>query len=374
MRLDVAPITDISSLAHVSPDLLAALMRHRAPRLAARLGTKPTLEQLAEVIRDAHGGEDEAHGFLEDLHLIARVGAHEGAEELLLDKGLSLSDITLGDALAHAAVENRAAFEAVVDHATVVAASHASTLTVFSPCEPRDDLEIREGHVPAVQRDCAAFFDELGQGSHCQVRFYTRAEETGFLIDHAGARRTELVINEREKPEVRRGRRFRHDIVLLQRESGRLQILARSEKERVFYANLVSRLLVGKASYFVPAEAYLLDAIVDPDYGSVLTGLVDDDIERIALRQLKMIGEDDFTTRHVLASNDVLGSLRGGGLALDSYVAEQASFTIVPRIRKGRRCYHLTVWKGNRIRCDAPWSDQVVHDLLARLRLRRAAA
>jgi hypothetical protein len=375
MRLEVAPITDTTSLAHVSPPRLVALMIHRAPKLAgrARLANKPTLDQLAEVIRTVRA-EDEADGFLEDLHLIARVCANEGAEELLLDKGVSLSNISLGDALARAAVEKRSVFDAIVDHSTVTAASKGSTFTLFAPRAARSDLEITAGCAKALRTECSAFFDELGQGTHCEARFYVEHDETGFLIDHAGARRTERLINEREKPEVKQYRPFRHDIVLLQRGTGRLRVLARSEKERVFYAKLVGKLLVGKENYFIPRETYVLDAIAEEGYAAVLKDLVDADIESVSLRELKMVGEDDLTTRHVLASNDVLGSLRSAGLTLDSYIAQQASFSIVPRVRNGRRCFRLTVWKGNRIKCDAPWSDRVVHDFIARLRLSREAA
>jgi hypothetical protein len=374
MRLEVAPITDASSLAHVSPSQLVSLMKHRAPLLAARVrlpGT-PTLEQLAEIIRSVQP-EDEADAFLEDLHLIARICANESAEDLLLGKGVSLLNVSLGDALARAAIARRDAFEAIGDHATVVAASKGSTFTLFSP-KGGADLEITAANASVVRARCSSFFGELGQGSHCDVRFYVEHDETGFLIDHAGARRTERLINEREKPEVRQYRPFRHDVVLLQRKTGKLRILARSETERVFYANLVGELLVGRSDYFVPQEAYVLDAIGDPDYGTVLTGLVDADIERVTLRELRMIGEDDLTTRHVLASNNVLASLQTSGLPLDSYVTQLATFSIVPRVRKGRRCYRLTVWKGNRVKCDAPWNDRVVHDFIARLRLRREAA
>ncbi len=375
MRLEVAPITDTSSLAHVSPNQLIALMGRRAPQLAARakLSGKPTLEELADLIRGIQP-EDEADGLLEDLHLIGRVCLHEGAEDLLLDKGIPLVGTSLGDALVGAALERRDKFDAIGDHATVTAASKGSTFTLFEPRERRGDLLIAKGHVSHVRAACAALFDDLGQGSHCEVRFYVEHDQTGFLIDHAGARRTERLINEREKPEVRQYRPFRHDVVLLERKSGKLRILARSEKERVFYANLVGELLVGKSGYFIPREAYVLDAIGAADYRDVLHDLVDQEIERVALRELKMVGEDDYTTRHVLASNDVLSSLQSSGIALDNFIPKQASFTIVPRVRKGRRCYHLTVWKGNRIKCDAPWSERTVDEIVARLRLRREAA
>ena len=375
MRLELAPITDVSSLAHVSPEQLVFLMEHRAPRLAARaqLPAKPTLEQLSDIIRDPRP-EDECDDFLSDLHLIARVCRHESAEDLALDKNISLSDVTLGDALARAAVKNREAFEAVADHATVLAASKGSTFTLFSPRESRTGLELTADQTARLRKECIPFFGELGQGSHCDVRFYAENDHCGFLIDHAGARRTERRINEREKPEVRQFRPFRHDIVLLQRGTGQLRILARSERERIFYADLISETLVGKPGLFSPAETYVLDAISDPDYGVVLAGLQDAEIERVALRELKLACEDDFSTRQVLASNDVLGSINSSGMPLGNVIVKQASFAIVPRTRNGRRCYRLTVSKGNRVRHDAPWSNQVVDEFIARLRLTREAA
>jgi hypothetical protein len=357
MRLDVAPITDPSSLAHVSPRQLVLLLMRRAPRLAARarLPARPTLDELGETIRSVRP-EDEADDFLADLHLIARVCKHDGAEDLLLDKGVSLTNTSLGDALARAAIDDRDAFEAVGDHATVVAASEGSTFTLFTPRLPRTDLEITSAHVGAIRANGAAFFGELGQGSHCEVRLYSEHDETGFLVDHTGVRRTERLADEREKPEVRQYRRFRQDVVLLQRKTGTLRIRARSEKERIFYANLIGELLVGDRNYYVPDEAYVLDAIADAGYPTVLASLVDADIERIALRELTMVGEDDFSTRHVVASNDVLGSLRAFGSTLDSYILQQATFTILPRVRKGRRCFRLTVRKGNQFKCNAPWT------------------
>lgn len=375
MRLEVAPITDPSSLAHVSPRKLVELVACRAPLLAARvrLRGKPTLDDLAGVVAGIQP-EDEADGLLEDLHLINRITAYEGAEELLLDKGLSLVVVTLGDALAEAAMRTRDAFDAIADHATVVAASKGSTFTLFSAREPRPDLALTKESAEPLRKACLDFFDDLGQGSHCEVRFYVEHDEAGFLVDHAGARRTERLINEREKPEVRQYRHFRHDIVLLQRGTGKLRILARSERERVFYANLVGSILVGDTGYFAPREAYVLDAIADANYANVLNDLVDADIERVALRELKMVEDDDFSTRHVLTSGDVLGSLHNAGLTLDGCVPKQASFAIVPRVRNGRRCFRLTVWKGNRFKCDAPWSTRVVNDFISRLRLRREAA
>lgn len=375
MRLELAPITDVSSLAHVSPERLMSLMSHRAPRLAARAGlpARPTLQQLADLVRNPRP-EDESDGFLSDLHLIARVCANDSAEDLLLDKQISLSNVSLGDALAKAAVENREAFEAVADHATVLAASKGATFTLFSPRRSREELELTADHADELRARCVTFFGELGQGSHCELRFYAEQGQCGFLIDHAGTRRTELRINEREKPEVRQYRPFRHDVVLLERGTGQLRILARSERERAFYADLVSETLIGKIGLFAPAETYVLDAIGDPEYGSVLAGLSDAEIERVALREVRMACEDDFATRQVLASNDVLGSIRSSGKPLDNVIVKQASFTIVPRIRNGRRCYRLTVSKGNRIRHDAPWSNQVVHEFIARLRLTREAA
>ncbi len=123
----------------------------------------------------------------------------------------------------------------------------------------------------------------------------------------------------------------------------------------------------------MPAEVYVLDEIAAAGYAAVLRDLADDEIERVALRELKFASEDDFSTRQIVASTDVLGSLEAANTGLDSCVIQQARFSIVPRHRKGRRCFHLTVRKGSQMKHDAPWSNQAVQELLVRLRLRRAA-
>ncbi len=372
MRLEVARITDPSSVAAVSVPTLLRLMKTRAPKLAKRLvnaNGKPALDDVAEALQ-AIAPEDEADDFLEDLHLIVRVCVADSAEELLIDRGVSLAKTSIGDALADLAMTDRAVFDSIADHATVNAAAKGATFTAFGP-RVRGSYELAAPHRASAETACTKFFQGLGQGSHCDVRLYAEHDETGFLIDHAGARRTERMINERDKPEVRQVRPFRHDVVLLQRGTGRLRILARSEKERLFYAQLVGELLAKKKDLFAPMELYVLDAIAGPKYADVLRDLVDGDIERVALRELKFVSEDDFSTRQLVASSDVLGSLKASDTDIDSAVIQQASFAIIPRVRKGRRCFRVTVWKGNKMKHDAPWTDRTVQEILGRLRLRR---
>jgi hypothetical protein len=373
VRLEVARITDASSVALVSAPVLVRLMKARAPNLAKRVigaASKPSLEELADALQTV-GPPDEADGFLEDLHLIARISLADTAEDLLIDRGVSLVQISLGDALANLALSDRALFDSIADHATVTAAAKGATFTLFEPRAARSVFELTANHTSGIETACAKFFDGLGQGSHCDVRYYVEHDETGFLIDHAGARRTERLINERDKPEVRQFRPFRHDVVLLQRGTGRLRILARSEKERLFYAQMVGEVLAKRTDFFAPAETYVLDAIATPNYGAVLSDLVDGEIERVALRELRFVAEDDFSTRQIVSSADVLGSLKANDTNLDPCILQQASFTIVPRVRKGRRCFRVTIWKGNKMKHDAPWSERTVQEILGRLRLRR---
>jgi hypothetical protein len=118
----------------------------------------------------------------------------------------------------------------------------------------------------------------------------------------------------------------------------------------------------------------VLDAIATPEYGEVLRELenTSPEIERVTLRDLKLVGLDDFATRQILSSSDVLGSLRSSNIDPTSTVIQQASFSIVPRVKMGRRrCYRMTVWKGNQMKHDSPWSERTVQELLTRLRLRR---
>lgn len=374
MLLEVARITDPSSVAAVSVPALVRLMRARAPKLARRLisaSPKPTLEDVSGALQTVTPS-DEAAAFLEDLHFIVRVATADSAEDLLVDQGVALAGTTLGDALAKVAVDDRTVFDSLADHATVLAASRGSTFTTFRP-RVRATFELSPTQGESLKTACSTFFETLGQGSHCDVRPYAEHDETGFLVDHAGARRTERMINERDEPEVRQVRPSRHDVVLLQRGTGRLRILARSEKERVFYAEAVGELVAKRKHGFEPDEAYVLDAIASPDYGNVLRDLVDDDIERVALRELKFVSEDDYSTRQLLISSDVLGSIQANGVDLGSSMIQQATFAIVPRVRKGRRCFRVTVWKGNKVKHDAPWSDQAVQSVLERLQLRRSA-
>jgi hypothetical protein len=374
MYLEVARITDPSSVAAVSVPALVRLMRARAPKLATRLisgSAKPTLEDVSGVLRTV-APSDEAAAFLEDLHFIVRVTTSDSAEDLLLDQGVALEGTTLGDALAKVAVDDRTVFDSLADHATVLAASKGSTFTTFRP-RVLATFELSPTQGESLKRECSSFFESLGQGSHCDVRPYAEDDETGFLIDHAGARRTERLINEHDEPEVRQVRPSRHDVLLLHRGTGRLRILARSEKERVFYAEAVGD-LVGKGKHgFEPDEAYVLDAIASPNYQDVLRDLVDDEIERVALRELKFVREDDYSTRQLLSSGDVLGSIQANGVDLGSAMIQQATFAIIPRLRKRRRCFRVTVWKGNKMKHDAPWSDQAVQSVLERLQLRRTA-
>lgn len=373
MLLEIARITDPSSVAFVSDSLLLRLMRERSPKLAKRVlaaGKKPSAAQLATHLETISTG-DNADALLEDLHWIARMATTDSIEDLLIDQGVDLKKNTLGDALAIAALDNRAVFESVADHVTVVGASSGATFTLFRS-KIASKFELSSGQCKSFEVACSSFFETLGQGSHCQVRWYAEHDETGFLIDHAGARRTERIINEDEKPEVRQFRPPRHDVVLLQRRTGRLRVLARSEKERIFYASAVGKLIAKSDNAFTADETYLLDAIASAGYEEVLRDMADTEIERVTLRELKFTNADDQSTRQLVTSSDVMRSIDVNSIDITSSTLQVASFAIVPRIRKRRRSFRITVWKGNKVRHTTPWTDKTIQEFIERLQLRRA--
>jgi hypothetical protein len=116
----------------------------------------------------------------------------------------------------------------------------------------------------------------------------------------------------------------------------------------------------------------VLDAILTPEYQNVVAAMADDDIESVALREVRLIDFDDQSSRHVLTSKNALASLHTSGLELAAYSVVYASFSIVPRVRKRRRCFRLSVSKGNKLKHDAPWTEATMQDIVSRLGLRRA--
>lgn len=350
------------------------LIRCRAPLLAQRIApdakTRPSGEAIASALCEVTQA-DEADLLLEDLHGIDVAARCDGTEEMLIAHGVPLNDVTIGDALAKTAISRRGDFDALMDRLQVLTATHGSIFTLFEARHKQQALVVKAQHQASFQVQCQRYFGELGQGTHCQVRVYQEADGVGFLIDHGGAQRTERVINEQERPEIRRLRRCLHDMVLFSASGGELRVLASSERERLFYARLFGEIVAGDAALFVPSEAYILDAIVEPGYAEVLSGLVDRDIERVTLRELKLISDDSVTSRHIVASKDVLRSIANDGPNLDGCFIAQARFSIVPRVRNGRRCFELTVYKGNRRKCNAPWSNDTTEELIRALRLRR---
>ena len=373
MQFAVARITDPAALAHVGPNRLVELIQTKAPRLLLRLGKSPTSDDIVAVLHSPTP-DDDADALFVALHGIDRICSADDPEELLVNKGIAVGGATIGDALAEAAMREPTRFESAVDLATVIGAGKGSTFTLFRLRVPVAIPSITSSMENAFRAACAAQFADLGHGSHCAVRRYQEPNELGFLVDHGGLRRTKRDLNERDLPETRTGRPVRHDIVLVNTHTGKARIRARAESERVFYAATLGSVLLGDASAIVPAENYVLDAVLAPNYREVLDGLVDGEIESVAVREIRFAAEDDFGTREHVSSRDALGSLAARGYVLDAGNGIGfVRFGIVPRARRGRRCFHLSVWKGNKRKHDAPWGDPVIEEFIRRLRLRRDA-
>jgi len=371
MAFQIARITDPGALAHVSPKFLIDLIREKAPLLLLRLKKSDSDADILTALNTLRPA-DEADALIEVLHGIDRIVCADSVEELLVAKGIPVNDATLGDALANAAIYDPYRFEGAVDLATVRHESKGSTFTVFrGPAQlamPALSTEIEI----AFREACASKFAELGHGSHCVVRRYEDGADIGFLVDHGGLRRTTRTLNESDIPETRTGRPVRHDVVLINTVTRELRVLARAESERVFYARTLGDVLFGSAHPFVPAEKYVLDAVLSSGYRAVLQGLTDGDIQSVTLRDVRLASHDDWGTRHNICSKDALQSLTERSAASDDSTVAFARFAIVPRIRHGRRHYRLSVWKGCKRNHDSPWSDAAIEQFIERLQLRRA--
>lgn len=373
IRLDINRLTDPNLLAPLGLKGLADLVGARVPSLTKQAKACKDLVAISKLLQSGVEGIGDA---LHDVDAIHRLRKHEHVEELLDTCGIKIaSKESIESALIRASIETREAFETAHDHATVTESKQASTFVHYAPKSP---LSLPKGwptskDTTALQKAAKVHFESAQLGPHCEVRLFREKGEIGFIVSHGSARQSEQLINTDEVPEVMLFRLPRRDVLLLNTTTGVLRISARKESERLFYASQFSELLYDEQEVFVTTEAFSLDRICEPDYASVLTQAADTEIESVVLRELKLSSDDDLATRMVITSRDVLGTAKERGINLADYTPEMAKFGLTPmkrgKGRKGRRTYHVTVWKGDKLRYDAPWSPAHAQEFVDRLDL-----
>lgn len=375
IRLDISRLTDPNLLAPLGLKGLAELVGARVPGLAKQAKACKDLVAMSKLLQSGVDGLGDA---LHDVDAIHRLRKHEHAEELLETCGIEIEPKeSIESALIRASIETREAFETAHDHATVTESKQVSSFVHYAP---KSHLILPKGwptskDTAALQKAAKSHFESAQLGPHCEVRQFREEGEIGFIVSHGSARQSEQLINTDEVPEVMLFRLPRRDVLLLNTTTGVLRISARKESERLFYASQFSELLFDEPEVFETTEAFSLDRICEPDYANVLTQAADSDIEAVVLRELRLSSDDELATRMVLTSRDVLGTAKERGIDLSEYTPEMAKFGLTPskrgKGRKGRRTYHLTVWKGDKLKYDSPWSPAHAQEFVERLGLNR---